>query len=207
MNPLYFVLWKLARAAARALFKLRLEGAENIPKKGPAILAMNHQSFLDPPMAGCVVEGEIYYLARKSLLDKPVLKWLLPRINVIPVDRDGQDRSALKTIIRLLEQGHRVLVFPEGTRSRDGRLLPAKPGLGLIAAKTGAPVIPLRIFGSREALPREGGGLRFVPIRIFAGEPMRFEGAAKGKDDYQQISDAVMAAIARLGGDDGRATV
>lgn len=201
MNLLYHVLWRLARMAAKALFRLRLEGEEHIPRSGPAILAMNHQSFLDPPMLGCMVRGEIYYLARRSLFEKPVLKWLLPRVNVIPVDRDGQDRSALKQVIRLLEEGKRVLIFPEGTRSRDGRLLPAKAGLGLIAAKTGAPVVPLRIFGSGEALPRDGGRLRFVPVRIRAGAPLRFVGAGGGKDDYQKISDAVMEAIARLGGD------
>lgn len=201
MNPLYHVLWRLARLAAKALFKLRLEGEENIPASGPAILAMNHQSFLDPPMLGCMVRGEIYYLARRSLFDKPVLKWLLPRVNVIPVDRDGQDRSALKQVIRLLEEGKRVLIFPEGTRSRDGRLLPAKAGLGMIAAKTGAPVVPLRIFGSGKALPRDSGRLRFVPVRIRAGAPLRFGGAVAGKADYQTISDTVMDAIARLGGD------
>ncbi len=199
MTLVYYVGRTAIRFCSRILFKLRMDGGDNVPTRGPAIFAMNHQSFLDPPLAGCMIKGEIYYLARRTLFEKPVLKWLLPKVNVISVDRDGQDRAALKIVIRLLEEGHRVLIFPEGTRSPDGSLQSAKPGLGLIAAKTRAPVIPLRIFGSHEALPRGGTGLKFVPIRIHVGKPLVFNEIYKGKEDYQRISDAVMAAIARLG--------
>ncbi len=182
------------------LFSLRMTGREHLPRKGPAILAMNHQSFLDPPLAGSLVPGDIFFLARRNLMKPPLLHWLLPRLNVIPVDLDGQDRTALKQVLRLLKQGERILLFPEGTRSKDGSLLPGKPGLGLIAAKSGAPIIPMRISGANKALPRSGGRLRLCPVLVAVGEPLQIEEIAgeADRDRYQRISDRIMEAIAAL---------
>src|SRR5205823_10945704 len=114
-----------------------------------------------------------HFLARRTLLDVPLLGWLLPRLNVIPVNQEGIDRSALKSLIRILKAGNAALVFPEGSRTTDGNLQPAEPGLGLIIAKTLAPVVPMRIFGAHEALPR-GGGLPFAPITIVIRDPISF---------------------------------
>ena len=135
---------------------------------------MNHQSYLDPPLAGVAAGREMYFLARKTLLEVPVLGWLLPRLNVVPVDQEGNDRSALKALIRILKSGNGTVVFPEGARTLDGDLQPALPGLGFVIAKTLAPVVPMRIFGAHVALPRGGGRLRFVPITIVVGEPIHF---------------------------------
>src|SRR6266699_1673168 len=103
---------------------------------GPVILAMNHQSFFDPPLAGNACDRAIYFLAKKSLMKTPVLGWLLPKLNVIPVEIEGNDRSALKALIRILRDGHCALVFPEGSRTPDGNLQPALRGVGLVIAKT-----------------------------------------------------------------------
>jgi 1-acyl-sn-glycerol-3-phosphate acyltransferase len=170
-------------------------------QSGPVILAMNHQSYLDPPLAGINCDRAIYFLARRSLLDVPLLGWLLPKLNVIPVNQEGIDRSALKSLIRVIKNGNAALVFPEGSRSIDGSLHPAEPGTGLIIAKTLAPVVPMRIFGAHEALPRAGGGLHFVPITIVIGEPIFFTDAdlnPAGKDLYMRLSQRVMEAIAAL---------
>ena len=122
-------------------------------------------------------------------------------LNVIPVNQEGVDRSAIKAVIRVLQAGNGVLVFPEGSRTIDGNLQAAEPGLGLIIAKTLAPVVPMRIFGARDALPRGGGRLRLVPIMIVIGEPILF-GAAdlepSGKNVYAELSDRVMKAISAL---------
>ena len=124
-------------------------------QNGPVILAMNHQSYLDPPLAGTACDRAIYFLARRTLLNVPLLGWVLPKLNVIPVNQEGVDRSAIKAVIRVLQAGNGVLVFPEGSRTLDGNLQPAEPGLGLVIAKTLAPVVPMRIFGAHQALPRE----------------------------------------------------
>ncbi len=171
-------------------------------QSGPVILAMNHQSYLDPPLAGITCDRAVYFLARRTLLDVPLLGWLLPKLNVIPVNQEGIDRSALKSLIRVLKGGNAALVFPEGSRTVDGSLQPVEPGLGLVIAKTLAPVVPMRIFGAHEALSRSGGGLHFVPITIVIGEPIFFTAAdlnPPGKDLYKRLSQQVMDAIAALG--------
>jgi 1-acyl-sn-glycerol-3-phosphate acyltransferase len=201
MNFYYWVGYHLSRLAGRLFFRLRIIHRERMIQSGPVILAMNHQSFLDPPLAGTACDRAIYFLARRTLLDVPLLGWILPKLNVIPVNQEGVDRSAIKALIRVLQAGNGVLFFPEGSRTLDGNLQAAEPGLGLVIAKTLAPVVPMRIFGAREALPRGGGRLRFVPITILIGEPILFSAAdleRAGKDRYAQLSDRVMKAIAAL---------
>ena len=201
MNPWYFTLYHLTRLIARVFFRFRVLHPERVIHKGPVILAMNHESYLDPPFAGIASRRAIYFLARKSLLDIPVLGWVLPKINVVPVDQEGGDRSALKALIRILRANHGTLVFPEGSRTLDGKLQPAQPGVGLLIAKTLAPVVPMRIFGAHEALPRGGGKLRFCPITIVVGEPLRFTRAdieGHGREVYPRLAQRVMDAISAL---------
>ena len=201
MNPWYFTVYHLTRLIARLFFRFRVLHGERVIQEGPVILAMNHQSYLDPPFAGIACKRAIYFLARKTLLDIPLLGWVLPRLNVIPVDQEGNDRSALKALIRILRAQHCVLVFPEGSRTLDGNLQPALPGVGFVIAKTLAPVVPMRIFGAHRALPRGGGKLRFCPITIVVGEPIRFSATEVengGRELYPRLSERVMEAIAAL---------
>jgi 1-acyl-sn-glycerol-3-phosphate acyltransferase len=201
MNFYYWLGYHLSRLVGRLFFRLRVVHREQMLQRGPVILAMNHQSYLDPPLAGITCDRAVYFLARRTLLDVPLLGWLLPKLNVIPVNQEGIDRSALKALIHLLKEGNAALVFPEGSRTVDGSLQPAEPGLGLVIAKTLAPVVPMRIFGAHEALPRGGGGLHFVPITIVIGEPIFFTAAdlnPPGKDLYKRLSQRVMDAIADL---------
>src|SRR5437588_1840538 len=201
MNSYYWIGYHLSRVFGRLFFRLRIIHQERMIQAGPVILAMNHQSYLDPPFAGTACNRAIYFLARRTLMDVPVLGWLLPKLNVIPVNQEGIDRSALKALIRVLKAGNAALVFPEGSRTVDGRVQAAEPGLGLIIAKTLAPVVPMRIFGAHEALPRGGGGLHFVPITIVIGEPILFTAAdlnPPARDLYKRLSQRVMDAIAAL---------
>lgn len=201
MNPWYWTGYVLTVILSRLFFRFRVVHRERRILKGPMILAINHQSYLDPPLAGIASGREVFFLARKTLLDVPVLDVLLPRMNVIPVDQDGTDRSALKALIRLLKAGKGTVVFPEGERTLDGEIHPALPGLGFVIAKTLAPVLPMRIFGAHEALPRGSSRLRFHRITIVIGEPIYFTEAdlqPRSKELYQQLSNRVMAAIANL---------
>jgi len=201
MNLWYWSGYYLSVALARIFFRFRILHRERRVLTGPVILAMNHESYLDPPLAGIASGREVRFLARKTLLDVPIVGSVLPRLNVIPVDQEGTDRSALKAMIRILKSGSGTVVFPEGARTLDGELQPALPGLGFIIAKTLAPVLPMRIFGAHKALPRGGGRLRFCPITIVIGEPIYFTEAdlePRSKERYQQLSDRVMSAIAAL---------
>lgn len=199
MNPIYQFGHSVFKFFGSTFFSFRLVHPERMIDEGPAILAMNHQSYLDPPMAGITCERELYTLARDTLFKNPIMGKILPKINVVPIDPKGGDSSALKLSVRILKQGYATLIFPEGTRSRDGNLQPAQPGIGFIIAKTLAPVVPMRIFGSYEAMPRTGG-FHASPITIVLGEPIYFTKAdlEGGRDVYQRLADRVMEAIAAI---------
>src|ERR1043166_3410553 len=201
MNFYYWLGYHLSRLLARLFYSFRIIHRERVIQTGPVILAVNHQSFLDPPLAGNACDRAIFFLAKKSLMDGRVLGWLLPKLNVIPVNLEGGDRSALKALIRILSAGECALVFPEGSRTPDGTLQPAQPGVGLVIAKTRAPVVPMRIFGAYEVWPIHGK-LRFRgKLTIFVGEPIHFSDvdlAGHGKDLYQRLSQRVMDAIAAI---------
>jgi 1-acyl-sn-glycerol-3-phosphate acyltransferase len=201
MNFYYWLGYHLSRLLARLFFGFRIIHRERVIQTGPVILAMNHQSFLDPPLAGNVCDRAIFFLAKRSLMDVPVLGWLLPKLNVIPVNLEGGDRSALKALIRILSAGECALVFPEGTRTPDGNLQPAEPGLGLLIAKTRAPVVPMRIFGAFEAWPIRGRLRLRGNITIVVGESIYFSDvdlSTGGKDLYARLSQRVMDTIAAL---------
>jgi 1-acyl-sn-glycerol-3-phosphate acyltransferase len=202
MNFYYWLGYHFSRLAGRLFFRFRVVHRERMIQKGGVILAMNHQSYLDPPLAGTTCDRAIYFLARRTLLDAPLLGWLLPKLNVIPVNQEGVDRGAIRALIRILQAGNGVLVFPEGSRTLDGKLQTSEPGLGLVIAKTLAPVVPMRIFGAHEALPRGGGRLRFMPITIVVGDPIFFsvdDLSPPGKELYGRLSERVMDAISSLG--------
>lgn len=200
MNVYYWLGYNLSRIVAKIFFRFRILHRDRMIQSGPVIMASNHQSYFDPPLVGNASDRAMYFLARRSLLNVPVLGWLLPKLNVIPVDQEGVDRSALKGIIKVLKRGECALVFPEGARTLDGNLQPGQPGVGLIIARTLAPVVPVRIFGAHEALPR-GGGLHFHPITIVVGDPIYFSEAdlqPRDKNLYGRLSQRVMDAIAAL---------
>jgi 1-acyl-sn-glycerol-3-phosphate acyltransferase len=201
MNFYYWLGYHLSRLLAQLFFGFRIVHRERVIQTGPVILAINHQSFFDPPLAGNACDRAIFFLAKKSLMDVPILGWLLPKLNVIPVNLEGGDRSALKALLRILKAGECALVFPEGTRTPDGTLQPGLPGVGLLIAKTRAPVVPMRIFGAHDVWPIHGK-LRFSgKITIVVGEPIYFSDAdvqGVGKDLYARLSQRVMDAIASL---------
>ena len=205
MNPTYWFFLRFAQIIAKTCFSLEVIGRENLLLTGGSLLAMNHQSYLDPPVAALASDPRpIHFLARKTLLQWPVLGPIFPRLNVIPIDQERPDMSALKSVIRLVRAGESTIVFPEGARTLDGELQPAQPGIGLIIAKTLAPVVPMRVFGAFEAMPRNGTKIRMKPITVKIGPPVIFtaldiaESQGDGRVLYQKLSERVMAAIAAI---------
>ena len=193
--------YRLSGFLAKVCFDFRVIHRERIPATGGVILAMNHQSYIDPPLAGVAAPRELYFLARKTLLAWPVLGPIFPKLNVVPVDQERADMSALKAVIKVVRAGQGTVIFPEGSRTLDGQLQPAQPGLGLIVAKTLAPVVPMRIFGAHEAFPRGGKPRLFLPVTLVVGEAMHFTEAVlqgSGRELYQRLSERVMERIAAI---------
>jgi 1-acyl-sn-glycerol-3-phosphate acyltransferase len=179
------------------LHRIRIEGRENIPPGG-CLVVSNHVSFMDPTTVGWAFGREMYYLGRKDLFRPPFLSWFLPMCNVLPIDRDGKDIAGLRRIIKMLKDGESILIFPEGTRSRDGNLQPAEPGAGLIAVKAGVPVLPMRVFGTYESLSRRDKVIHFRPIRVAIGPAYTPAVPPGEKPSYQKIAQEMMDRIALL---------
>ena len=200
MKPLYWFCYISAALIAKTLFRYRAFGQDNIIENGPAIMAANHQSYLDPPLVGVTCRNELYFLARKTLFDKKLLGWLISRVNALPVDLSRGDLTAVRTVINLLKEGHRTVIFPEGTRSLNGKIQAARPGIGMIIAKTLAPVVPMRIFGSFEAWPK-GGKITPHPVTVVVGKPIYFtreDFEGKSREAYQKASERVLEAISAI---------
>lgn len=195
----YLLGYSLSKGIAKTFFNYRVIGAENMIEEGPCIIAANHCSYLDPPLVGIACQRAIHYLARKTLLDWPVLGPIFPQLNVIPVDQENPERSALMGIIRVVRGGGAALIFPEGSRSPDGELQPAQPGIGLIAAKTGAPIVPVLVEGSFAAFPRGAKWPRRENVTVRIGTPMSIASeATEGRDSYGAIAAKSVEAISSL---------
>jgi len=197
---IYWLTHTLARVAGRIIFRHRTLHREFLPESSGAIIVANHVSFLDPSMVGASFRNPIYYLARKSLF-KGFLGWLLPRIQVLPVDLGKGDLASMKRILRLLKEGNRVLMFPEGTRSPDGTLQAAEAGIGFILAKGDVPVVPVRIFGAHECWPRTSKWPHPGRITVVAGPAVDFSSLPAelvGRERYQACADLVMKALAAI---------
>jgi 1-acyl-sn-glycerol-3-phosphate acyltransferase len=134
-------------------FRLHRTGLENVPHQGPLVLICNHQSFLDPVLCGIFVKRPLFFLARDSLF-RGFFGWLIASVNTIPVKRGAPDLSAIKTIISKLKEGNAVCLFPEATRSSDGRIATFKPGFGLLCRRGNAKVVPVLIDGAFESWPK-----------------------------------------------------
>ena len=207
MNFSYFIGWSLFRFIYATYFRWRVFHPERVPKTGSVILASNHLSFLDPPLVGSGLDRSINYLARKTLFRYPGIGALLRSWNAVPVDRDGGSAAGLKEILDRLKRGGAIIMFPEGTRSLDGKLQPGRSGIGLAIIKSSAPVIPVRVFGTFEAY---GKGVKFPRphrVQVKYGQPMQFtklrteaKGCSKDrlKEIYQEVANELMAEIAKL---------
>lgn len=207
MKPIYWVGWTFFRIFFQLYHRWEVFDAENVPQDGPAILASNHMSFLDPPLVGAAARREINYLARESLFRFPVVGSILRNVNAVPVDREGGGAAGLRAIFDRLLKGGAIILFPEGTRSRDGSLQKAKSGIGLTVIKSEAPVVPVRVFGTFEAMSRRHAVPRPRKVAVRFGAPIDFSdlraeakvcSKQRLKEIYQQVADRLMAAIEKI---------
>ena len=199
-NRLYTVLRIPTVGIARTMFRLESRGRENVPATGPVLLVANHSSLLDPPLIGSATERQLCFLAKAELFDLPLFGAVIRRLNARPVRREGGDPSALRTAMRVLEDGGALLIFPEGTRGDEGIIRSAKTGAGMLAVLSGASVVPVFIEGSGRAWPRGRKLPRPAKVTVTFGTALRFE-AERGADrkrQYEIASREMMEAITRL---------
>jgi len=206
---LYAFLKPIAVGIMRALFRLEARGTEHVPRQGPVLLVANHSSFLDPPLVGGVTPRPMSFMAKAELFRVPLLGALIRRLNARPVRREGADAGALRTALRILQDGGVLLMFPEGTRGPEGTLRDPKPGAAMLAVMSGAPVVPVFVEGSGRAWPRGRRLPRPAKVTVTFGPAQVFErrDADGRKTDYEVVSRRMMAAIEHLASSNGVETV
>ena len=173
------------RNFCRLFFRMRVYGIENIPAEGAFLLVSNHQSFLDPLFCGIFSKRALYFLARDTLFRNKFFGPLISSVHAMPVKRDTADMGAMKRVIGKLKEGAGVCLFPEGTRSRDGRISVFKPGLGLLCRRGDAAIVPVVIDGAFECWPRHRKLFSvWKKISVCYGEPITAE-QVKQMDDRE----------------------
>ncbi len=185
-----------AKGIFRAIFRVSCEGLDLLPDS-PYIVASNHRSHLDPPVLNSVFPSPLVFLAKEELF-KPPLGWFIRHMRAVPVKRRG-DTQALAIALSVLERGCPVGIFPEGTRAPAGSFLPPKPGIGVIAVRSGAPVVPVLIEGTDRVLPRGSKIPKpLTPIEVRIGEPVSFKDREDSPASYRKIAREVMDRIQSL---------
>lgn len=197
---LYSILHRISPLLLRVLFRLRVKGIENIPSNGGFILCSNHLSNLDPVILGTALPRPAYYVAKDSLFRNPIFARVITILHAIPIQEKGLFRKTFKRAEELLLRGEALLIYPEGTRSKDGSLGRAKGGVGmLVSTLREIPVIPARIIGSNRALPPGALFIRPYQIEVRFGRPIHFEiPSSPSRATYQEIANTIMAAIGKL---------
>ncbi|OGG56225.1 MAG: hypothetical protein A3F84_10165 [Candidatus Handelsmanbacteria bacterium RIFCSPLOWO2_12_FULL_64_10] len=194
----YRVCWWIALFLTRVFFRLKVIGAERIPASGGVVLASNHCCYADPVFIGVSTRRVLHFLAKREAFDWLLFGPLIRRLNALPITRGMADLRALSSVEEALRRGGAVLMFPEGTRRKDGRLGPARSGVGFVAARMRAPVVPVYISGTARVFRSL---LRRQRVVVHFGPPLRIEGfiLPEGhKETYKRITDEVMKRIAEI---------
>ena len=185
-----FFTWLFSR-----VFHAEIIGTENMPESGGVILAANHMSNWDPPFVATFLHRPVSYMAKVELFKNPIFGRAITACHAFPVKRGAADRGAIKAALQVLKEGRCLGLFPEGTRSRTGKMGKAEAGVGLIAAMSGAPIVPAAIIGTDKIFANGG---HFPKLKVIYGEPMQFTGDHKDKEALAEFSQQVMDKIAAI---------
>lgn len=194
MNKFYKVAYAILWVLAKILYPWDAVGKENLPETGGAVLCANHTSFLDPihVLLGSTRKRQIHIMAKAELFKIPVFSWILKGIEIIPVKRGMSDITAVKEGLRVLKNGEPLLIFPEGTRVKEGESADAHPGAIVLAARAGVPVVPIYIEARKKL---------FKKRRVVFGAPyeLQFAGRKPTHDESQRLTEELMNKIWALG--------
>ena len=177
------------------MFRPKIIGSENLPASGAFILSANHVSNWDPPILATFIEREVCYMAKEELFKNPVFAAAIRALHVFPVKRGAADKNAIKNAVKVLKDGGCLGLFPEGTRSKTGKLGKAESGVSLIAAMTKAPIIPAAIINTGKIFSAEK---KFPRLAVIYGKPLYFSGNSKDKDELSNFAQEIMNEIAKL---------
>ncbi len=169
----WYSLWRVILSTlCTVAFRFTVEGREQEPLQGPLIVAVNHASAIDPVLAGIALRRQAHFMGKQELFSVPLLGAWLASVGTFPVRRSEPDRKALRHALQILERGEVLVMFPEGTRSPDGRLREAEPGVALLALRTGTPVLPIALVGSHRVLPKGARWPRLARVTARLGPPL-----------------------------------
>jgi 1-acyl-sn-glycerol-3-phosphate acyltransferase len=194
----YYLACLVIRIILRIFWRYKRVGAEHVPKSGGVIVASNHAAYVDPPFVGGVARREFFYLAKAELFSNALFGWLIKKYNAVPIARGAFDRRAILRAVGLLKEGKVLLLFPEGTRSRSGRFLEPKLGVGKIALEAGVPIVPAYIHNSGTLLTSLLKRKRLV---IGFDTPIgtrSLENLPKDREGYKKIGQEIMKRIGAL---------
>lgn len=176
------------------IFRTRVIGLENVPREGSLIVAANHLSNWDPPFLGTFLGREICYMAKEELFKNPIFAAAIRALHVFPVKRGSADKTAIKHAVKLLKDGQCLGIFPEGTRSKTGKIGKAESGVALIAAMTKAPIVPALIVNTNKIF----GEKMFPQLAVVYGMPMHFDGNIKDKESLSEFANSIMIEVEKL---------
>lgn len=195
--PLYAVLRVLCFFLIAPLYRFTARGAAHVPATGGLILAVSHKSWWDPVFAGMTLRRQVRPMAKAELFRHPFSRWVVTSLGAFPVRRGEGDVEALRTSLAIIAEGGMLLMFPEGTRSHDDEIHPFYAGIGLLAARSGAPVVPLAIRGTKQMV--KNGLPRFPRVRTAVGPPVDLSGLqGRGSERHAAAAERVRAALAEL---------
>lgn len=177
------------------VFRTKVIGAENIPKEGAFILSANHLSNWDPPFLATFLDRDVSYMAKEELFKNKIFAAAIRALHVFPVKRGAADKNAIKNAVKILKSGGCLGLFPEGTRSKTGKIGRAESGVSLIAAMTKAPIIPAAIINTEKIF---SSAVKFPRLAVVYGEPIIFSGNAKDKDELNNFAQFIMQEVAKL---------
>lgn len=197
---IYSITCFVLRILFRILFRFKIYGLENIPRRGSFIITPNHVSYLDPIAAGAFVPRKLDYIAKQELFKNKFFGWYFKKLRIIPIDRDKSPYSGMKELIRKIKKGDPIVIFPEGRRSNDGSFLEPEIGAAYLALKFNLSVIPAYVSGTKKALPKGAHFIRLGSVRTYYGKPKRYTMPAEGDRDrvYKEVSNKIMEEIKAL---------